>query len=573
MIGSLFIYDIIDTAPPLPPTCLNCDLYDRFRDEEDLLVVPVVTDDGQILGLIERNAFFLSMAMEFGRALFGKKPITTLMDANPLVVDGHQSLNDFTRYILLERPSELMRGFVATLNGAYLGVGTALSVLKASSEELQRAGEEMRHMAHYDALTGLANRSMFTREMEQALARADRNDKKIALLCLDLDRFKAINDGFGHGIGDELLCLVAERLRQCVRKGDLIARMGGDEFAIIQAIQSIEDASRLAQRIVKALARPFIINDRPLTIGASVGITVSPDNGSEMKTLMSRADLALYRVKSEGRNGFCFFEAEMDDNIRQRLEMEQDLKNALYSDELTLHFQPLLDLNSGEIVSFEALLRWHHPTKGNIPPSDFIPFAEDTGLILPLGEWVLNKACAAAASWPKPWRVAVNISPLQFRTTELIEKVTTALQSAKLPPSRLELEITESVIMDHDTQNIATLNTMRDMGIRIAMDDFGTGYSSLSYLRAFPFDKIKIDQSFIRDLPHDRSALSIVRAITEMAQSLGVRITAEGVETEAQLEALKALNCREAQGYLIGRPAASVAAYAPVEQEVRLYGT
>eukprot|EP01042_Synura_sphagnicola_P011931 gene11931-15205_t len=240
------------------------------------------------------------MAMEFGRALFGKKPVTTLMNANPLIVDGHQSLNDFTRYVLLERPSDLMRGFVATMGGTYLGVGTALSVLKASSEELQRAGEDLRHMAHYDALTGLANRSMFAREMEQALARADRSDKKIALMCLDLDRFKAVNDGFGHAIGDELLCLVAERLRQCVRKGDVIARMGGDEFAIIQTISQIDDASKLAQRIVKALGRPFIINDRPLMIGASIGITLSPDNGTEMKTLLSRADLSLYRVKSQG---------------------------------------------------------------------------------------------------------------------------------------------------------------------------------------------------------------------------------------------------------------------------------
>jgi diguanylate cyclase (GGDEF)-like protein/PAS domain S-box-containing protein len=667
------------------------------------MVVAVADETGRVLGLIERHAFNLTMAAEYGRALYGNKPVTTLMDPTPLLVDTATPLRDFTRTTLSERPSELMRGFIATHEGRYAGVGTSLSVLKAISADLHQSlgrqqemtndlirlgsesqrhqtflnmviqnipamvlvknaidqkivllnsvGEEMlgvshdtvvghasgdfmtaeraalyntydqmalqsedaimlkeehvtdthgrqriiqlkktvlrtpsgepdciltlgtdlteqkqaeariAHLAHYDPLTGLANRALFTREMDAALSRVQRLDHKVALLCLDLDRFKAVNDSYGHMTGDQLLTEVAERLRSCVRKSDIIARMGGDEFAIIQDIETPEDAQFLAGRIIEAMNLPITINDTTLEVGVSVGIALAPLDGMDANNLLSRADLALYRVKAEGRNGWCFYRPEMDAQLQSRIEMEHDLKLALANNQFQLYYQPLRNLDTGHIVSFEALLRWRHPLRGMVSPAEFIPLAEECGLIGQLGEWVLNEATQTAAQWPQDWRVAVNISPLQFRHKSLVNLVMKALKTSGLPAMRLELEITESVILEDETHNLAILNAIRALGVRIAMDDFGTGYSSLSYLRTFPFDKIKIDQSFVRDLPHVKNALSIVRAITDMAQSLGVLITAEGVETQAQMDALKALNCGEAQGYLIGRPAPEITDY------------
>jgi diguanylate cyclase (GGDEF)-like protein/PAS domain S-box-containing protein len=427
--------------------------------------------------------------------------------------------------------------------------------------EQKQAEARIAHLAHYDPLTGLANRALFTREMDAALSRVQRLDRKVALLCLDLDRFKAINDSYGHMTGDQLLTEVAERLRGCVRKSDIIARMGGDEFTIIQDIESAEDAQFLAGRIVDAMKLPIVINETALDIGVSIGIALAPTDGMDANNLLSRADLAMYRVKAEGRNGWCVYRPEMDAQMQGRIEMEHNLKLALAGNQFQLYYQPLLNLDTGHVVSFEALLRWHHPVRGLVSPAEFIPRAEECGLIGQLGEWVLNEATKTAAHWPQDWRVAVNISPLQFRHKSLVNLVRKALKTSGLPATRLELEITESVILEDETHNLAILNAIRALGVRIAMDDFGTGYSSLSYLRTFPFDKIKIDQSFVRDLPHDKNALSIVRAITDMAQSLGVLITAEGVETQAQTDALKALNCSEAQGYLIGRPAPEITAY------------
>ncbi|ESQ78764.1 bifunctional diguanylate cyclase/phosphodiesterase [Asticcacaulis sp. YBE204] len=697
------ISDVTDRIDPVLPSFTNSQLYDLFRDQPDLMVVAVADAQGRVLGLMERHDFNLKMAAEYGRALFGAKPVTTMMDAAPLTVDVATPLRDFTQASLADHPSELMRGFIVTRDGRYEGVGTTLSIMKAISQDLQDtltqqrdmmadlirvsaesqrhqtflntiiqtipamvlvkgahdskirlinpAGEtmlgvtsaavigktshdifapdqaaqfarsdrraldsaeavmieeeaiyngcgervvqlkktvlrtpegeadailtlgidltEQKHaqaqiaqLAHFDPLTGLANRALYATEIDKALARVQRQGHKIALLCLDLDRFKAVNDSHGHLTGDALLCQVTERLQLCLRKGDFIARMGGDEFAIIQNINHPEDAQYLAERLIDAVKDPFTVKDARLDIGLSVGIALAPDDGVDAHSLLSRADMALYRVKGDGRNGWCYYRAEMDEQLQARVEMERDLKTALTEGQFQLYFQPLLNLDSGDIVSFEALLRWHHPFTGMVSPAVFIPLAEDCGLIGALGEWVLREACRQAALWPQPWRVAVNISPLQFRHGSLPGLVRKTLKATGLDARRLELEITESVLLADETHNLKVLNQIKDMGVRIAMDDFGTGYSSLSYLRTFPFDKIKIDQSFVRDLPHDRNATSIIRAITEMARSLGVEITAEGVETPAQLDTLKAMNCREAQGYLIGRPAPGIEAYA-----------
>jgi diguanylate cyclase (GGDEF)-like protein len=568
MQASARIRDITDTIAPVAPECSNSVVYDLFHDNSDLMALAVVNARGEALGLIERHAFSLTMAGEYGRALYGAKPVTTLMTGDAIQVDIDTPLSDFTEMTLSDRPSDLMRGFIVTENGRYVGVGAALSVLRAISLEQKRAEDRIRHLAHYDPLTGLANRALFSREIDAALSRVQRQNHRVALMCLDLDRFKMVNDSCGHLIGDQVLVEVAKRLRDCVRRGDVAARMGGDEFAIIQSIDAPDDARALCERIIGAMASPIVVNDRQFDIGASIGVALAPDDGMDARNLLSRADLAMYRVKGEGRNGWRFYHADMDAQLQDRVQLEKDLRAGLKQGQFTLDYQPLLDLASGRIVAFEALLRWEHPTRGRVAPVDFIPLAEDCGLIGPVGQWVLNAACRAAAQWPQPWRVAVNISPLQFRQNDLVDQVRGALSASGLDPRRLELEITESVIFEHETRNIDVLQTLRAMGARIAMDDFGTGYSSLSYLRSFVFDKIKIDRAFVRDLPHDSDALSIIRAIIDMAQSLGVRITAEGVETEAQMSALRGLNCAEAQGYLIGRPAADVSAYADANLRV-----
>ena len=685
-------------SEPLGPNDPGQGVYERFRAEPDALLLAVVDGDRRPLGLVERNSFFLRIASEYGRALYARRPISLIMDADPLVVEGRRALSDFTADALSERASDLLRGFIIVEDGLYAGVGTALDLLRAANAENQRtAGElfalaqsleeakaaaergklftdtvvenipamiyvrdvrdgrcvlvnraaeltlgrprsellgkrseevflreeaaaftaqdeavlrsgevveveeeevhrpdgevrmlrtrklavadeaghpryvlgvsediterkrtqaQIERMAHYDALTDLSNRVLFRRQLDTALTAARRTGDPLAVLCLDLDHFKTVNDTLGHAAGDLLLRKVGERLHACVRAGDAVARLGGDEFAILQTQAGHADEARaLAARVVEALAAPFELMGREVGIGASVGIALHPRHGDDADTLMKRADLALYRAKSDGRNGWKVFEPAMDTHLQERRALEFDLRRALAAGEFTLHYQPLYALAADRITGFEALLRWNHPERGLVPPADFIPVAEEIGLITPLGEWVLRTACAEAAGWADERKLAVNVSPVQFRSRGLVAAVTSALASSGLSPGRLELEITESVLLQDDQANLRVLHQLHELGCRIALDDFGTGYSSLSYLRAFPFDKVKIDRSFVRDLPEAEDAAAIVRAVTTLASSLGMTTTAEGVETSAQLETLRRLGCTEVQGYLIGRPA------------------
>ena len=427
--------------------------------------------------------------------------------------------------------------------------------------EQRRAEAQIAHMARHDALTDLPNRVLFREQMEQNLARVRRGEP-LAVLCLDLDDFKGINDTLGHDAGDAVLKAVAARLRDCVRDTDTVARLGGDEFAVLQVGgRQPTHATALAQRIVEAVARPFDFAGHQLMIGVSVGIAVSPSDGDSPDQLMKNADLALYRVKQDGRNGFRFFEPEMDARMKLRRSLELDLRKALAHGEFELFYQPVVNLARDEIRGFEALLRWRHPERGLISPVDFIPLAEETGLIIPIGEWVVRKACAEAASWGADVTVAVNLSAIQFRSKNLVPTIVSALATSRLPATRLEVEITESVLMQENDATLAVLHQLRELGVRISMDDFGTGYSSLSYLRQFPFDKIKIDRSFVRDLAERSDSLSIVRAVTGLGSSLGMTTTAEGVETPEQLSMLRAEGCTEVQGYIFSppRPAHEVA--------------
>ena len=439
-----------------------------------------------------------------------------------------------------------------------------LGKIKTSLRQVERMQarkeQQLAYMAHHDALTDLANRVLLRDRIEQALQLAKRG-QGFAILFLDLDRFKSINDTLGHPVGDELLKAVAERLRGCVREIDTIARLGGDEFAIVQALsQQPQDATALAQRIGEALKAPFDLKDHQVVVDTSIGIAVAPGDGTDPDELLKNADLALYQAKSEVGSQYRFFEPQMDARMKMRGVLEADLRQALENGEFVLYYQPIVNLNENKVSSFEALLRWDHPQRGIVLPLDFIPVAEEIGLIKPLGEWVLRQACADAATWPDEIKVAVNLSPAQFRNGDPVRPVLNALAASGLPASRLELEITESALLQDDE---STLVQLRELGARVVMDDFVTGYSSLSYLQSFKFDKIKTDHSFVSNLSRGDDGVAIVRAIATLASALGMATTAEGVETEEQLEIVREAGCTEAQGYLFSRPR-------PVEEMARL---
>ncbi|KJC57243.1 diguanylate cyclase [Bradyrhizobium sp. LTSPM299] len=420
--------------------------------------------------------------------------------------------------------------------------------------ERKRAEARLAFMAQHDGLTGLPNRNLLRQKMDEMLLHTRRSSDKVAVLMLGLDNFKAVNDTLGHGIGDKLLRGVAKRLRSTLRDEDALARLNSDEFTIVQnGVVRPEDAVLLAKRILDAIGEPYLLEGHSVLIGASIGIAMSPGDGEDSEKLLKSADMALSRAKSEFRGTFSFFEAEMDARARSRRKIETDLRDAIQNEGLRPYYQPLIDLASGRITGFEALVRWPHPERGMISPGEFIPVAEETGLINALGGLMLHRACMDAAQWPDDVRVAVNLSPLQFRTGNLLPLVTDALKRSGLPARRLELEITETLLLEKSSQVLATLHALRTLGVRISMDDFGTGYSSLSYLRSFPFDKIKIDQSFVRDLGSNRDAQAIVRSIISLGMGLGVTITAEGVETESELSCLRAEGCHEGQGFLFSR--------------------
>jgi diguanylate cyclase (GGDEF)-like protein len=421
--------------------------------------------------------------------------------------------------------------------------------------EQRRSEVKIEYMAHHDALTDLANRVLLNERLEQALGQRIHREEMVAVHHLDLDQFKAVNDTFGHPAGDKLLKIVADRLRTLVRETDTIARMGGDEFVVVQApIADPAEATSLAQRIIASMSEPFDLDGHQAVIGASVGIAVGPSDGLKPDRLLRNADLALYRAKGDGRGTFRFFEAAMDLQMQTRRIMERDLRKALPAGEFELYYQPVVNLASGDISGFEALIRWNHPEQGLVSPAAFIPLAEETSFIVPMGEWVIRQACATAAQWPGDLSVAVNISAAQFRYPGLMQVIVGALATSGLQPTRLEIEITETVLLQNRETTLAVLHQLRELGVRIAMDDFGTGHSSLTYLQCFPFDKIKIDRSFVKDITENAGSLNIVRAVAALAKGMGMTATAEGIETREQLDRITCEGCTEMQGFLFSRP-------------------
>ena len=423
----------------------------------------------------------------------------------------------------------------------YRGVGSDVTAAKLAEERLS-------YLARFDALTDLPNRTLFQDRLQETMAKAPPGESGFAVLCLDLDEFKYVNDTFGHAIGDLLLAEVARRLRTCVGSGDVVARLSGDEFAILAFGDARERPASLAAGIVAAIAEPMEVEGIRISLHVSIGIAVAPSENAT--DIMRRADLALYRAKNEGRNGYRFFDAEMDAKVEMRRALAADLRGALARGEFALHYQPIVAAQSLKTVGFEALLRWRHPTLGLVPPSTFIPIAEENACIVAMGAWAIREACRVAATWPGDIGVAVNLSPIQLRYSDLCSIVAGALADSGLPAHRLELEITESMLLEANVKLVKVLRRLQKMGVRLALDDFGTGYSSLSYLRNMPFNKIKIDRSFVKGLPNDKGGLAIIRAVIGLGGSLDMEITAEGVESVEQLACLRREGCELVQGFL-----------------------
>lgn len=496
--------------------------------------------------------------------IIGKTPhdVYDKSRADRVVAQDKESLLSDQPLVILEQMIDTpKRGarFVNTTKVAIQGDDGKPAYLLTLMDDVtdrRQAEQRIQHMAHSDSLTDLPNRAAFNECMASTLRLADAEGKSFAILCMDLDEFKEVNDIYGHSVGDLLLCHVADRLRSAA-DGAFIARLGGDEFTIIAGNEGQSAVTQLINRLLAAFANDFELDGHRLRKALSIGVAIYPDDGTDFETLMNNADAALYRAKAEGRGSAQFFEPKMGARLRERAALQTDLKSAIEHNELLLHYQPQLKM-TGEITGFEALARWRSPKRGMVPPGDFIPLAEESNLILLMGEWVLREACREAVSWDKPLSVAVNVSPIQFHHGDLPRLVHSILLETGLAPSRLELEITEGILIDDFSRAVSILRRLKSLGVQIALDDFGTGYSSLSYLHAFPFDKIKIDRTFISDLESNRHSIAIIRAVIGLGLSLNIPILAEGVETRAQHAFLAIEGCNEVQGYLTGRPLAIV---------------
>jgi len=543
---------------PLHPRDSGDTAYARFEASPDCALLAVVDDDDRPIGLVERNTFLMQFASHYGRAVFGARSITLIMDRHPIVVDAEIPAGDFAEDALNQFSDRLLKGFIVTEEDRYLGVGAVIDLLRSAVRERARSAQRLERLANQDTLTGLASRA----HMHDRLHAMLRDSKsEIALLAIDMDRFKTVNDTLGHDAGDRVLQEMAKRLRAVLRPEDLAARLGGDEFAVAIACdpgacrQSADRlAEQVADRIIERMRQPFSIDGKLLFLGSSLGIASYPHGAANVAELMKHADIALYRAKADGKGVWRRYSPAMREGMEQRCALEADLRLAIERGELEVYLQPILALATDRIVGHEALMRWRHPVHGLIPPALFIPIAEDIGLMVTLGQWIFRQACQIAQRLPADQTIAVNISSTQIRLPGLVAQVAQAMAQSDVAPVRIELEITESVLIGDEDAALANIRQLRNLGVRIALDDFGTGYASFAYLQRFPFDIIKIDQTFTAGLPGRASSRAIVSAIAVLAETLGLRVTAEGVETQAQLDAVRALGCHQAQGFLIGHP-------------------
>jgi diguanylate cyclase (GGDEF)-like protein len=578
------------SAIPLTATMLHRDRHGQWLSSDSMVEPSVALDRYVASTTLAADAAPTSIDLPAGRAFaLAKRLKGATADSDTALLLSYPEAAAFASYRSLQIGIGLagLIGLILVLLGSRrlaAGIARPIAALDAAAKALEEGGRtelavvghdeigrlaesfntmsagiierehRITHLAFHDSLTGLPNRALFRQQLEAGLSRAVKLGEKVTVLCLDLDGFKSINDTLGHPVGDALLRQVSDMLGGIATDG-MVSRLGGDEFAIILTDRDNPDRPRaLAQDILDLLRQPVAVDGHLIASGVSIGIAVGPLDGADPDVLLKNADLALYRAKQDGRGVFRFFEPALDAAARRRRQLELDLREALQTGQFRLNFQPIFDLKKDRIGGFEALLRWEHPTRGNVPPTDFISVAEDTGLIIGIGEWVMHEACRQAAHWPDHVRVAVNVSPLQFRNSGFRNVIFQALSRSGLSPDRLEVEITESVFLEGEDSTLALLHQLRQLGVRIALDDFGTGYSSLSYLRSFPFDKIKIDKSFVNNVVDDVGAAAIVRAIVDLATALHMETTAEGVEDSGQLKQLRGQGCSSIQGYLFSRP-------------------
>ena len=554
---------------PVSGAMLCAEVLHLFLRDTNLYAIPVIDATGVPRALIERHAYIEYFSRRYSIELFGNRTLwqlaeqlentTAVINRQPIVVDAATSIDDVATIIIDAGMQHMVSGFIVTENEQYLGVANGHGLLNHIT---QRKQAELSYLAHYDQLTRIPNRMLMNDRLHMACREADRNGSLVGLMFVDLDRFKQINDTMGHRFGDLLLQAVAERLEGCIRGNDTVARLGGDEFAVLlQNLSEADEAEITAQRIVNSFLLPFSILDREIFITASLGIVIYPRDEAECGALLAKADAAMYEAKQSGRNAFRAYTPGLSMSSTQSLDhlsLEADLRHAIARDELVLHYQPQVNVASNAIIGVEALIRWQHPERGLLSPAFFIDIAEDSGMIIEIGTWVLRQACRQQREWSlshiPPLRMAINISAVQFRRNDFIEVVRSAIEETGVDPAFIELELTENVAMHHADEVLHTLRELKKIGVKLSIDDFGTGFSSLSYLQRFPFDRLKIDQSFVRGIESIPANKSIVQAIVALAKSLSLEVVAEGVETAAEYAQTSACACDEIQGYFHARP-------------------
>lgn len=555
---------LLRQAPAVSRLASCQEAHEAFLADIALIALPVLDEGRTPCSIIDRHSFLEFFSRRYRRELFGNRSLGQFLEDHPeiypartpLVVECDATLDEAAGILMNAHPQHMTSALIVTQDRQYLGIASSHDLF---NEITRRKQAELYFLAHYDALTHIPNRMLFTDRLDQSCREALRSGREVALLFVDVDRFKQVNDSMGHAFGDELLRAVAGRMLECARESDTVARLGGDEFAILMDdVRGREDAEALALRLVEAMRKPVRILEHEVCVSLSIGIALYPRDDHDAEALLSKADAAMYEVKTSGRNGYRHFEAGLSSYSSERSSLEAELKQALANGEFVLCYQPQIDLASGTPVGAEALIRWQHPRRGLLSPGSFIDIAEESGLIVPIGDWVLAETCRQHRAWMRQGlpslRLGINISALQFHQTDFVKRVKRLLSEPGVDPAFLEIELTESMVMRKASVVLDMLNELRAAGVRLALDDFGTGYSSLGYLSRFPIDRLKIDQSFVRGIDRMPVNGSIIRAITALARSLRLQVVAEGVETEAELAVVRECGCDEAQGYLHARP-------------------